>query len=279
MFTEQRSGWRDGWTAKEPADIGFAWTPDRSGEFVDRDGDGFAYSDLGLAAVSGGALSVARLKLHDPASVGRWRRLDNDFDFFFVIDGSVDVEGPDGTVEHLDKYSSAVHPRGYRYRLINPSTDLDAVHVTAPAALRPAAADAGGAESEPIYTHDSADAYERGAGPRPFFAYRDLGTDAPTDGRIHLHVVAATGPNELGTGWHYHTMAQWFMVLGGSAVTQIIGHPEQLPLKFGDSQCLGPGEENSHNATDFSSDYRVIELCLPADYETFAVPAPASTST
>jgi hypothetical protein len=72
-------------------------------------------------------------------------------------------------------------------------------------------------------------------------------------------------------------MAQWFMVLGGSAKTRIRDR-EPLPLSFGDSQCLGAGPENSHTATDFTGDYRVIELCLPADYETFDVDAPADAA-
>ncbi|MGW4335714.1 hypothetical protein ACWEK5_23290 [Rhodococcus koreensis] len=277
-ITEQQSGWRDGWTAKEPTSIGFAWVPNEGGEYVDRDGDGFAYSDLGLAAVSNGALGVVRLRVTDPAAATRWRRLDNDFDFFFVVAGSIDIEGPDGRIVHLDRYGAALHPRGYRYRLVNASADLDAVHVTAPGTLLPTAEDEGAAASEPIYSHDSEDAYKLGAGPRPFFSYRDLGTAGPTEGRIHLHVVAATGPNAGGTGWHYHTMAQWFMVLGGSAVTHIRDR-EPLPLSFGDSQCLGAGPENSHTATDFSGDYRVIELCLPAEYDTFDVDEPENAAT
>ena len=77
-------------------------------------------------------------------------------------------------------------------------------------------------------THDSRDRYFAGAGPRAFFEYRDTGTRAATDERIHIHVVHATGTAvEEGTGWHYHTMAQWFMVLDGAADIRIEDGPRK----------------------------------------------------
>ncbi len=50
--------WKSDWTAEQPADIGSAWAARDDGEFVDRDGDGFAYRDLGVQAASGGAIGV-----------------------------------------------------------------------------------------------------------------------------------------------------------------------------------------------------------------------------
>lgn len=275
MSTEQRQHWLDGWTAANPAGIGEAWVENEGGEYVDRDGDGFGYRDLGLEQASKGALGVQRFRVRDADKVGQWRQIDNDFDFLFVIRGSVDVEGPGGKIVTLGQYDSAIHPRGYRYRLINPSDDLDAVHLTAPAKLLPAD-QAQRADREPVYSHDSEDAYELGNGPRNFFAYRDLGTAEATDGRLHIHVVHAPEP-AAATGWHYHSMSQWFMVLDGSAVTRVEEHPPRN-LTFGVSQCLGSGDRARHNVTEFSAGYRVIELCLPAEYDTIPCDPPENAA-
>ena len=114
--------------------------------------------------------------------------------------------------------------------------------------------------------------FKRG-GLRDFFLYRDLETRAATDGRLHIHVVRATeaGP---GTGWHYHTMAQWFMVIGGSAVIRVEDQPRQ-ELGWGDSMCIGRGPRMRHEIADHSADYLVLEVCVPAAYSTVAVDEPA----
>jgi mannose-6-phosphate isomerase-like protein (cupin superfamily) len=125
---------------------------------------------------------------------------------------------------------------------------------------------------EPIYTHDGDDQYRRGDGPRAFFLYRDLATRGSTGDRIHFHIVRATEAG-LGTGWHYHTMSQWFMVIGGHADISVEDHPKQ-PLGRGDAMCIGSGPQMRHNVTDFSSDYLVLEMCIPADYDTIAVDRP-----
>jgi len=63
------------------------------------------------------------------------------------------------------------------------------------------------------------------------------------------------------------------MVLGGNATTHIeTGAP--MLLSPGDSQCLGRGPQARHNLIDVSPDYHVIELCLPAEYDTVAVDPP-----
>jgi quercetin dioxygenase-like cupin family protein len=88
---------------------------------------------------------------------------------------------------------------------------------------------------------------------------------------MHIHIVRATQPGR--TGWHYHTMAQWFMVLRGTAKIGVQGHPTQ-PLHAGDAMCVGYGQDMRHNVVDFSSDYLVLEMCIPARYETVAVDPP-----
>jgi uncharacterized protein YjlB len=256
----------------DPPEIGFAWAPDLAGPYVER--DGLLSRELGLAETSGGALGVRRVKVGDPVEAARWRSLDVDFDFLFVLQGGVTASGEGGEEVRLETFDTALHPRAFRHRLTEFSDDFEALRVTAPARyaegeVGPAAA----ARRFPIYTHESEGSYRAGGGPREFFLYRDLETREATDDRIHLHVVRATEPGP-GTGWHYHTMAQWFMVIGGSAVIRVEDQPRQ-ELGRGDSMCIGRGPRMRHEVADFSADYRVLEMCLPAAYDTVAVDEPA----
>jgi hypothetical protein len=247
--------------------------------------DGLLSRELGLAETSGGAIGVRRVKVGDPAEAARWRTLDVDFDFLFVLRGAVTVSDAAGGEVRLGTFDTALHPRRFRYRLSEFSADFEAVQVTAPArhADDGACADEGdggpgeralvGAPRGPIYTRESEGAYRRGDGSRGPFLYRDLETGAATDGRLHLHVVRAgdVGP---GTGWHYHTMAQWFMVIGGSAAIRVEDQSRQ-ELGWGDSMCIGRGPRMRHEFADYSADYLALEVCVPAAYSTVAVDEPA----
>jgi hypothetical protein len=274
MTTQRQHVWRDGWTAGEPAEIGFAWAAADGGAYADLRGDGLLYRDLGLEQASGGALGVQRVRVGDAAAASQWRTLDVDFDFLYVLAGSANVENEDGDTASFGTGGCAVHPGGMRYRLTDLSPDFEAVHVTAPASFELTLGESGGGRaSEPaVYTHELPENYVKGNGPRAYFSYRDLGTRGPTDGRIHFHIVRASeaGP---GTGWHYHSMAQWFMVIGGSAVIRVEDRPHQ-PLKPLDAMCVGRGPRMRHNVTKFSADYAVLEMCIPAEYETTAVDEP-----
>jgi mannose-6-phosphate isomerase-like protein (cupin superfamily) len=271
--------WHGHWTARDPAAIDFAWAANEGGTYASESDDGFIYLDLGLADASHGALGVRRVRLADPVVATHWRALNLDFDFLYVLRGTMAVENDDGERTELATGSTALHPRGYRHRFSDFSADFEAVHVTAPAwtGEHKGESNTGLSRSAsglaPVYTHDKPDEYEHGNGPRAYFLYRDLRTREPTDGRIHLHVVRATeaGP---GTGWHYHSMAQWFLIVSGSSVIRVEDRPRQ-PLRWGDSMCVGRGSFMRHNVTSFSHDYAVLEMCIPAQYETVAVVEPA----
>lgn len=278
MSTQESKQWRDGWTAEDPPDVGFAWAPNDGDEYVDRHGDGLVYRDLGVRESSNGTIGVQRLRVGDAATASSWRTLDVDFDCLYVLRGEVTISTANGESVTLHANGAALHPGGCAYQLTSVSDDFEAVQITAPASPGPRLSadppEGGDAEGEPVYTYDTDDEYRAGDGPRKFFLYRDTGARAATDGRIHLHVVRATEPGP-GTGWHYHTMAQWFMVIGGSALLRVEDRPRQ-PLGWGDAMCLGRGTSMRHNLTDYTGDYLVLEMCIPADYETLAVDEPAN---
>ena len=119
---------------------------------------------------------------------------------------------------------------------------------------------------------ESEPAYALGEGPRRFFKYRDLGVAAATGRRLHIHVVRATGTVPGGTGWHTHTMGQIFYVLRGWADLAVI-HQPWFRMGPGDAMCLGRGM--AHDVPAFSGDYLVLEMCIPADYDTAEAQADA----
>jgi hypothetical protein len=50
-------------------------------------------------------------------------------------------------------------------------------------------------------------------------------------------------------------------------------------ITFGDSMCIGTGQQMRHNVAPFSGDCAVLEMCVPAEYETTSVPAPEGANT
>jgi len=171
-----------------------------------------------------------------------------------------------------------------RYAEIDMSDDLELIEITAPAKAAtmlgrdtppPAHRAAAAGVRHAHYLHETPESYVVGAGPRRYFAYRDLGTADFTRRRIHIHVVKALEPMPGGTGWHNHTMSQLFVVLEGWAHLVVEGHGERT-MNTGDAMCLRAGMR--HDVPAFSADYKVLEMCIPADYDTAATPAPAAAS-
>lgn len=274
MARQQTIEWRGDWSVEAPADIGYAWAPNEGGDYVPA-ADGFEWRDLGVDAASNGVLGVTRGRVADRSRASEWRALDLDFNFLYILRGSVSIEDENGDRTHLDTGGSAWHGRNARHRFLDPSDDLEVFHVTSPAWDRTNVA-GNGSESTvpaPIYTHEGPDDYIVGNGPRKFFAYRDLRTREVTDNRIHIHVVRSTVPGP-GTGWHYHTMAQLFLVIEGQASLQVEGQP-RYPITWGDAMCIGRGPNMRHDLGTHTSDYGCIEICVPGDYETIAVDPPA----
>jgi len=242
--------------------------------------DDFEYRDMGLAEASAGALGVNHIRAVNPDAAPPWQSADLDFDFLYVVRGTATLETSAGESHKLAEGTTVVVPPRLPRRLTITCDDFEAVRITAPAiftttthaAVPPLSIDGG----EVIISHETPDEYVRGNGPREYFLYRDLGTREPTDNRIHIHIVRATEPGP-GTGWHYHTMAQWFLIIGGNSVITVEGR-EPEPLNIGDAMCVGVGPQMRHNVIDFTGDYAVLEMCIPAIYETIATGAPAGAS-
>jgi mannose-6-phosphate isomerase-like protein (cupin superfamily) len=281
MSTRSSTEWITGWTVNEPARIDYvsigrdegtwkSWSPD------------LEVRDLGLADASDGKIGCQHIRgTGTDATEGEWHCYDLDFEFFYILTGSLKLENQEGEVTEFGPGSAGYQPGLYWHREISRSGDLACVRITSPAAGAridgrdtplPDRAATLPSDRTAVYTHELDENYELGAGPRKFFRYRDLGTRGPSENRIHIHVVRATEPG-AGTGWHYHSMAQWFMIVGGGSWIRVEDRPTEH-ITVGDSMCIGSGEHMRHNVAPFSGDYAVLEMCVPAEYDTIAVGTP-----
>jgi quercetin dioxygenase-like cupin family protein len=238
------------------------------------------YRDLGLHAATNGLFTGKHIRVSEggEGAATDWHCHDLDFQFFYVLNGSIKIETQHGEVHTLTRGSAGCVPPLYWHRESEFSADYEVVEIVSPESgetitgrdsALPREVDP---ELRPVYTHDTEDQYELGAGPRKFFRYRDLGAKKITNDRIHIHIVRATEPG-AGTGWHYHTMAQWFMILAGSSYIRVEDGP-LTKLQTLDAMCIGSGPSMRHNVAPFTGDYAVLEMCIPAVYETTAVEPP-----
>lgn len=244
------------------------WTP-VSGGLLSR--------DLGVAAAMQGQMGARHLRAPKEIRLDRIPGEARRFRLLFVLKGELSFRVGDAEVQ-MRRWDSAQLPllsKGSAFRfgpgfeafdIVAPAHDTQ----VAPHSLFSAEPLAGGKTAETV-NREEPGAYVVGNGPRRYFAYRDLGVADATNRRMHLHIVRAVEVPPGGTGWHVHTMGQLFVVLSGSGVIKV-NTPQAIPIAAGDSMCIGAGMK--HDVTEFSPDYAVIEMCLPADYETKDASAP-----
>ncbi len=136
--------------------------------------------------------------------------------------------------------------------------------MNAPTPPRDAAADA----AEPMrfsVSHDRPGAFVAD-GLRPYFEYRDLGIRASTGGRAVMHVIRARGGHQATGEWHRHALQlQLVYVLKGWVRFEYEGVGE-VRLEAGSCVHQPPGIR--HREIEHSADLELIELVLPADFET-----------
>jgi quercetin dioxygenase-like cupin family protein len=275
MQDRTREGaWIGDWTAERPP--AFAYSVRRRGEGEWRTGPTAAeeYRDLGLAIASGGLMSAVHIRrgaAMESATSIEYRNLE--FDWSYVLAGSVTIEGEDGTGDTLNVGDSSCFPPLWGYRRTAYSADYEELRIAVPADLEvmDQSAQAGKARpahlstARPTVNRESEAVYVRGNGPRAFMSYRDLDTRAMTGGRIHIHVVRAEELPDEGITYHTHNMSQWFVELKGWMDVLVEGQ-EPARLYPGDFVSLGAG--TVHAVPRYSEGHTVLELCSPAEYNT-----------
>ncbi len=118
------------------------------------------------------------------------------------------------------------------------------------------------------------------AGFRPNSLYRDLGIEAATDGMALAHVVRAAHPfpAEGVGGPHRHAVQfQFCYMLKGWQTMRVDGHDGIVTAREGTAWIQPPGIV--HEVLGFSDDREILEIILPAKYETtdarYTMPPPA----
>jgi len=110
----------------------------------------------------------------------------------------------------------------------------------------------------------------KGDGLRAYREYRDLGVAKSTGGRVHVHLIRTTNPCPPGgSGLHYHDLEfQMVYCLKGRSRVWFEGQGE-VEIEAGDSWIQPPSIR--HNVLYYSDDYEVLEITLPAEYETVTI--------
>ena len=116
-------------------------------------------------------------------------------------------------------------------------------------------------------THESDSAFETGL--RGYFEYRDLGMVEATGGKVRAHVIRPSGPCDKPRDLHYHVLDfQMVYVLEGWARVHFEGVGE---VRFEAGSCMYQEPGIDHRVIEYSDDYTVIEITIPANFETVSV--------
>jgi quercetin dioxygenase-like cupin family protein len=108
-------------------------------------------------------------------------------------------------------------------------------------------------------------------GLRPYSAYRDLGLAPATGGMVQAHVIRMTKPfsaDEVAIP-HYHDVDfQMVYVLKGWFTSEFEG---QGAHTFHAGSCWIQPPKIKHTVLGYSDDCELLEIVLPADFETVTV--------
>ena len=116
-------------------------------------------------------------------------------------------------------------------------------------------------------SHDGDDAFDGGL--RDTFEYRDLGMVAATGGRVRAHVIRPSGKFEKSGDLHTHNLDfQMVYVLEGWARVFFEGVGD---VRFEKGSCMYQEPGIEHRVLEYSDDYTVIEITMPADFETISL--------
>ena len=109
------------------------------------------------------------------------------------------------------------------------------------------------------------------AGLRSYAKYRDLGIADATSGMVRAHVIRMVPPSNAGevSTPHYHDVEfQMVFVLKGWMTTEFEG---QGAHTFRAGSCWIQPPKIKHTVLGYSDDCEVLEIIMPADFETVAL--------
>ena len=114
-------------------------------------------------------------------------------------------------------------------------------------------------------------AYEKDArwtrdGLRAYFAYRDLGISNATAGKVLAQIIRAAQPCEGPMGFHSHALdfQMVYQIRGWARI--YLDDIGEIRVQAGDAWFQAPGVK--HEVLEYSDDWEVIEITMPAEFET-----------
>jgi mannose-6-phosphate isomerase-like protein (cupin superfamily) len=120
-----------------------------------------------------------------------------------------------------------------------------------------------------VVSHAEGARFERGL--RSFFEYRDLGIKQATEGAVDAHVIRAAAGTEFSSRPHRHkTRFQLVYVLKGWIEFEYEG---QGRVRLEAGSCVYQPPEIRHREVGHSEDIEMLEIVLPASFETEDVAA------
>lgn len=118
-----------------------------------------------------------------------------------------------------------------------------------------------------VVSHARDAAFERGL--RSFFEYRDLGIRDATAGKVVAHVIRAAAGTDFSSQPHAHrTTFQLVYVLKGWIEFEYEG---QGRVRLEAGSCVHQPPEIRHREVGHSDDVEMLEIVLPANFETVDV--------
>lgn len=261
-------------SAYEAVPMEFSYAPGEHASWQpSRDFAGFEERDLLLGKASNGQLTALELKARAASGSNGWPQVkEAAFLLLYVMRGQIHFSMSDGASVTLHAREAVHLPFLLGVSSVQWSADLHVVQICAldrGQALVPLLqmrAEVHRGDWEEVIVRNRPELFIRGDGPRAFFTYRDLGSAKATGRRIQTHDGdGAAADMAEGTGWHNHSMSQFFFILGGSADIDV-ERRGRFHLVPGDAMTLG--REMRHNVVNIKRGYNVIEMCLPADYTT-----------
>lgn len=107
-------------------------------------------------------------------------------------------------------------------------------------------------------------------GLRPYAKYRDLGIAMATSGLAQAHVIRFIPPHTPEAAQlHYHEVNfQMIYVLEGWVKTKLEGEGEHIMKK---GSCWIQPSGIPHAVLDYSNDVELLEIILPADFNTVVI--------
>ena len=106
-------------------------------------------------------------------------------------------------------------------------------------------------------------------GLRSFFEYRDLGIKEATGGKVNAHIIRARKGVDGLTGAHYHKLDfQMYYVIKGWIEFDYAGAGK---VRAEAGSCVHQPPGIRHDELAHSDDLELIEITLPANFETVEI--------